>query len=266
MEKKETPISSDSSANSSSVQENFILQALANVHKLILYKLGASHQDSIEDLSQRIFYKIWLWRHRNKKELELQEWQKVINVTVNTEVSEYFSERPRREILFSQAGFNLQEEMLSTESSPQTPEGNSETELRSLLLSIWKTAHILSLRQRYAFLLHNPDFLVEFVMYECCTGTELAAFFEMTAGEISDVLKFLPLSDEKIAIILETKIKEKVSPNQLWEARAKAKKKLSKILKDYSYSGFRQFMLIIFSFLCSVGSFMELDTIVSLMS
>lgn len=270
MENKETPTSASTSTNSSSIQENFILQALNNVHKLILYKLGAAHTASVDDLRQRIFYKIWQWRHRNKKELEFSEWQKLINRTVNSEVSEYFSEKTHREILFSQAEIDFYNQDCLAEHSQnevnQKLEGNSEAEIRSLLQRIWQAAQSLTIRQRYGFLLYQPDFLIEFVVYGCGTTAEIAAFFELTREELAEIMKKRPLSDEKIAVILATKIKEKISPTVLREARAKAKKKLNKVLQENSFTGLGSVGLLILGGLCSICENLELDNILNLVN
>ena len=43
---------------SQSIQESYVLQALAYVRKLVFYKLSSAHRDSAEDLMQRVFCKI----------------------------------------------------------------------------------------------------------------------------------------------------------------------------------------------------------------
>lgn len=216
-----------------STQEDFILQALAKIQKVILFKLGSLHENLADDLKQRIFYKIWLWKCRNNKVLTLEGWQKIINVTVNTEIAEFFSEKYHREILLSHFDEYVQEKVFTSKYISYKIDGNSETEIRSILLLIWKEAKNLTLRQRYAFFLADSDLLIEFVYCNCCSTKELANCFEMSEEEISDFLNELPITNEKIAMMLETKIKRKISPNQLWEARAKAKAKLKKAISEY---------------------------------
>ena len=157
----------------------------------------------------------------------------MLNVTVHREIAEFFSEKYRRDVLFSQVNNQTQAVLLSIESPNCRLEGNSETEYNSLLSVIWKGLQKLNLRQRYALALYESNLLIEFIYGKCCSTQEIADYFQLSKQETSDMLKILPLSDEKIGIMLETKIKKKISPTQLWEARSKAKSKLNKIVNAY---------------------------------
>ena len=212
-------------------QEKYILQALANINKLIRYKLGFTYADSVEDLSQRIFYKIWSWSLKHGKNLNYEDWQKILNVTVRREIAEFFSEKYRRDILFSQV--TNQTVLLSIESFHDQLEGNSETETNSLLLVIWKAMQKLNLRERYALVLYETNLLIEFIYGKYCTTQEIAEYFQLSKQETTDILRMLPLADERITKMLEKKINKEVSPKQLWEARSKAKSKLNKIVTNY---------------------------------
>lgn len=229
MENKETPISS--------VQEKFILQALGNVQKLIRYKLGSIYADSMDDLSQRVFCKLWAWKQKNPQNLDYDEWQKLIKVVVYQEVADFFTEKYRKDIHLSEIDPKFEDTLFSINSLNSLNynlEGNTAAETKSLLSLIWKGIQELSLRQRYAFILYHSDFLTEMVISQCCTTKEIAEFLEMTKEEAGILLNCLPISDDRIAAILEAKFNEKVLPNQLWEARSKAKAKLIKFLKKYS--------------------------------
>lgn len=218
MENNEIPISPR--------QEKFIIQALANIQKLILFKLGSIYRDSVEDISQKVFYKIWSWKLRNERDLEYEEWQRFINVAVQREISEFFSEKYRKDILFSQIEYKLEIETYQYSFGKKQVEGNSESETRSILCLVWKAAQNLTIRQRYAFILYKPDLILWLITAQCCTTKELAEFLEMDEVEASELLKTFPISDEKIALLLETKIKESVNSQQLWDARTKAKRKI----------------------------------------
>ncbi len=219
--------------NVSPAQENHILQTFGYVHRIVSRQLGPKYRDSVEDLKQRVFLKLWHWKTvRSEKDLSGEEWQKIANVAVHNEVAKFFGEKYNRTILFSQMDDKGQEEIFSIPSADRLIEGNSAAEKRSLILLIWKAVQILTLRQKYAFILQNEDFVIEFITAECCSMGELAAYFELAEVEFSDIVELMPLNDEKISELLETKIKEKISPNKIWEARSKAKAKLAKKLAD----------------------------------
>lgn len=240
MELQETSTSSNSA-----YQEKFMLQALSNFKGFIIYKLGSVYRDAVEDITQKVFCKLWSWKNRNNKELDYEEWQKVINVTVHRELAEFFSQKYRQDLLFSQALTNAEESFLTNNSFQSFNyylEGNTEAETRSLLLLIWKGLQTLSLRQRSAFLLHNSDLLTELIIHKCCRTSEIAEILEMSEAEMSLLLNFLPIEDEKIILVLETKLKQTVTPHQLWEARSKAKKALLNFIKKNSRNSSFSFM------------------------
>ncbi len=73
---------------------------------------------------------------------------------------------------------------------------------------------------------------MEFIDAGFCSFKELAAYFEVSEEILSDIMDFLPLSDGHIGELLAAKLNESVTPQQIWEARAKAKARLSRFLKQ----------------------------------
>lgn len=108
-----------------------------------------------------------------------------------------------------------------------------DTEIRSLLLLIWKAVQNLSIPERLAFLLHKPEFLIEFVVFKCCTTNEIIEYLALTEVELKGILKELPVPDEKIILLLESGVNEKVSLSELHEIRAESKRKLLKALTSF---------------------------------
>jgi DNA-directed RNA polymerase specialized sigma24 family protein len=211
-------------------QETYVLQALADVRKLIYYKLGSSHQHAGEDLAQRVFCKLWTWRSKRDVVLAGSEWHNLAKRVVTTEIAEYFSEKYTKDIVFSQGETDLRESVYSKPSSSEYIEGNTNAETHSLLAAIWKKCGILSLRQRYAFVLQTGDFLIEFIAAGICRRSCLAEYFELTEDEITELLGFFPLSDDQIIQLIAAKTGTEITTQQLWEARAKAKAKLAAAL------------------------------------
>ena len=215
------------------LQEQYILDALADVRKLVFYKLSASHRDSAEDIIQRVFCKLWAWKTRHNKILEFEDWQKITRKAVYSEIAEYFTEKYSRDIVFSQAHSDLRETLFTLSSSHLSLEGNSQIEVNSLLFSIWKAARILSLRQRYVFFLQSEDFLFEFINSGSHIVKEFSAFFDLTEKEIATVLRLVPLTDKQLGELLAAKLGETISLQQIWEAKTKARVKLFKAIKEF---------------------------------
>lgn len=221
----------------SPAQEQFIFQTFPFIHRIIYRRLGVKHRGALDDLKQRVFLKLWDWkRQHSEKDLSDEEWQKMAHVVAHNEVTDFFRKKDNGNILFSQMEEDAREEVLSIESS-ETLAGNSAAEIRSLLKLIWKLSQTLSLRQKYSYFLQFRRFIVEFIVYGCCTIKELAAYFEVTEEELSRIIDELPLPDEKIGKLVAVKEPatpgENIPSHKIWEARSKAKAKLAKRLKEY---------------------------------
>lgn len=207
------------------------------VHKVISRKLGSRHRDSIEDLKQKVFLKLWRWKKdRETDDLTEEDWLKLANVAARNELTDFFREKYTRDVPFSQLSDAMQQEVSDTESAEILP-GNSKPEICSLLKLVWKAAQSLTLRQKYAYFLPFPDFIVEFIVCKCCSIEELAFYFETNADDFSEIIDRLPLSDENIGKLLEEKTGGKITSKQIWEARSKAKARLAAQLKDSVFNG-----------------------------
>jgi DNA-directed RNA polymerase specialized sigma24 family protein len=215
-----------------SVQESYVLQALADVRKLVFYKLTSAHKDSAEDLLQRIFCKIWLWKTRHNKVLDYEDWRKVTKTIADREIGAYFADKYTKVVLFSQMEADFWDGFSMAVSFKNNLEGNTRAEIDSLLLSIWRASQILTLRQKYSFILHSENFLIEFINTGFCSLEELAVYFEVSNEIFSDIMNFIPLSDRQIGELLEAKLNESVTSQQIWEARAKAKARLLRQMKQ----------------------------------
>lgn len=202
------------------------------IHKVISRKLGSRHRDSVEDLKQKVFLKLWRWRKdHGVDDLSEEEWQKLANVAAHNEVTDFFREKYIRDVPFSQMNDAMQQEIIEIESF-EVLAGNSKPEVCSLLKLVWQTAQILTLRQKYAYFLPFSDFIVEFILCECCSIGELAFYFEVNENELSEIIDRLPFSEENIGKLLEEKIGGKITSKQIWEARSKAKARLATALRD----------------------------------
>jgi hypothetical protein len=154
------------------------------------------------------------------------------NVVAHNEITDFFRKKDNQNVLFSQMNESVSQAVSAVE-SPGAIAGNSAPEIRSLLKPVWKAAQSLSLRQKYAYFLPFPDFIVEFIAYRCCSIEELAAYFESSEQELSEIIDALPISEDGIGALLTAKLNQQISMKQLWEARSKAKAKLAERLKEY---------------------------------
>lgn len=202
------------------------------IHKVISRKLGSRHRDSIEDLKQKVFLKLWRWKKdQGIDDLSEEEWQKLANVAAHNEVTDFFREKYSRDVAFSQMTDAMQQEITEIESF-EVLVGNSKPEICSLLTLVWKAAQKLTLRQKYAYFLPFSDFIVEFIVCKCCSIEELAFYFEASESELSEIIDRLPFSEENIGKLLEKKLGGKITPKQIWEARSKAKARLAAALRN----------------------------------
>lgn len=246
-------------------QIQYLLESLPNVRRFVARKLGKAYHSAVEDILQRVSLKLWRWKqarlngseheYNNKnsnkngnenlsansegKELSLsaEEWQKMASTIARHEVIDFFREKyTRRDVPFSQLDEDTKEKIFSVASHApdQNPEGNSRAELCSQVRLIWRAAqHLASVRQKYAYFLSFPDFIVEFIVCECCSIEKLAVYLETDEKGLSQIVSNLPLTDEEIGRLLEVNFGEQLSPKQMWEARAKAKRKLAQKLVEY---------------------------------
>ena len=221
--------------NISSTQEKYILETFPFVHKFVVRKLNTIYSDSVEDLKQKVFLRLWRWKAlKSEKDLSEEEWLKLANVVVHNEVARFFREKyTRKDVLLSQMDERTEKTVLSVYSDKDNLEGNSRAEICSLLTLVWNISQTLTLRQKYSYFLQYPDFIVEFISCKCCSIKELAIYFEASEKELAEIINALPLSDEKIGRLHEAKLGEKFSGSKIWEARSKAKAKLASKLKEY---------------------------------
>lgn len=217
-------------------EEKILILVAPLVHKIISRKLGARHRDSVEDLKQKVLIKLWRWHNQHEGAmLSAEEWSKLAQVTARNEVIDFFREKYRRDVPFSQLNEIAEQEIELIESTDELP-GNSGPEVRSLLKLIWRAAQNLTLRQKYAYFLPFSDFIVEFIVGECCSIKELAAYFEISESELAVIIDRLPLSEAEIGKLIAEKIGRATTPKQIWEARAKAKARLAAQLRDILFN------------------------------
>jgi DNA-directed RNA polymerase specialized sigma24 family protein len=224
MKKENCPVTSQ--------QEKYFLNTFPLINQIVLSKTAIIPSRFIDDLIQQVRFKLWRWKQNQagEKDLSFEEWQKLANVAAHNEITDYYRRRENQNLLFSE----VSEVETDFEKKPfQSPEveGESEYESITLLLLIWDKFQKLSLRQKYAFLFHKDEFVGFLLKYGCCSPQELAATLALSEAEFVLLLGRLPLADTDIQNLLINKLGEKLTVEQVWVARSKAKANLLKSLK-----------------------------------
>lgn len=214
---------------SSARQDGCFLETLPLIRRIADCKLRGFYRQAVEGVVQRVALKLWKWKLRHpQKMLSEDDWQRLANRATHNEIKNFYSSRLRKEISLSE----ISEEEIVVENKTQIEmTAEASAELRSLLTRLWTAAQQLSLRQKYAFLLRNADYIIDLIGNEVSSLNEIAESLELTGEELKEVIVNLPLADERIRSLLETKLQEKITAKQVWSARNKAKTKLRKALK-----------------------------------
>jgi DNA-directed RNA polymerase specialized sigma24 family protein len=215
-------------SNSSEIpaeQEQYLLETVPLIRRIVGRKLLNFYSASTDDVSQRVFLKLWKWISKSKKELTREEWQKLANTAAQNEIKTFFSHKSNRESL------SIEDQDAIHKAGYATLEGDSEREVNSLAISVWKDIKDLSLRQKYALLLQKQELIFYLVASKCCQIDEVAHHLQISKEKFIEIYQLLPLSDERISEIYFEVSKEKLTTKQVWEARSKARTKLSKVLR-----------------------------------
>lgn len=212
-----------------SVQDKHFLKTLPLIRRIAARHLRGSYRDAVEGVVQRVALKLWKWKLRHPgKELSEDAWQRLANSAAHNEVKNFYASRWRREISLSEVS---EEEIMVSSKTPVQVPGDTPAELRSLLIQMWTAMQQLSLRQKYALLLRNAEYITDLIENEVCSLEEIAASLEINTEELKEMIVNLPLSDERIRSLLAAKLREQTTVKQVWAARNKAKLKLRKALK-----------------------------------
>jgi DNA-directed RNA polymerase specialized sigma24 family protein len=206
-------------------QEKYLLETVPLIRKIIGRKLNFFHSSSADDIGQKVFLKLWKWISKSKKELTNEEWQKLANTATQNEIKTFYSRKANKEILSIDNG----EAVYGDKSA--FVEGDTELELNSLASLAWDEIKKLSLRQKYALFLQKQELILYLVASKCCKISVIAEHLQMSEEKFLQVFQLLPLSDEKISEIFFEITNEKLTTKQIWEARSKARTKLSNVLK-----------------------------------
>jgi DNA-directed RNA polymerase specialized sigma24 family protein len=209
-------------------QEDISPQTFSLIRNLVGKKLNTLYIDYLEDITQTVLVKLLKWKaKRSDFEISEEDWLKIVNVAAQNAVKTFYSQKVRREIPTEDADLND----LAGKSQIIKTEGNTDVELRSLLLPLWEAFQTLPIRQKIAFILSNEHFIIELLVNKCCSIKELSDSVNLPEKDFTLLLEKIPLSDEEISRILEKNLKESISTRNVWKARNRAKLNLFQTLK-----------------------------------
>ncbi len=209
-------------------QEDLPLKTFSLIQKLVRGKLNDLYTDYVEDITQTVLLKLFKWRSsRTDVEMTEDDWLKIVNVATQNAIKSFYSHKSRRELTIEDEKLDF----LANTTAQIFTEGNTEIEVRSLLISLWKDFQILPLRQKFSLILHNENFILELLLNKCCSISEISASLGISENELDQLLEKIPLSDDEISDVLKGVIKETISPLNVWKARKRAKLNLIKTLK-----------------------------------
>lgn len=218
-----------------SAQEKYFLETLPLIRRLVGQKLNAYYRDAAEDISQKVILKLWKWKTRHpEREISEEEWRKLANTAAQNEIKTFYRHKSHRERQLPETTENgsrhAAEDALAAPDSPAELAGNTRAELRSLLVYVWNLLAAQSLREKQALLLKSDELIIYLISYRCCGIRELAAALELKEEEFVALLPRLPLGNEEIGRLLESKLTSKVAPAQVIKARHRARAKLKRML------------------------------------
>ena len=208
-----------------SLQEKYFLNTFPLIRHLIKRRLGVLNPDAGDDIFQTVALRLWQWITRKKEpQMSAEEWQRYANRATCNEIKRFYGSKFRKEISLSEIE-NDYEFISSGDAAGETP-GTTESEDCSSLRHWWETIRDCSLRQKYALLLSNQDFVFELVSRRCCRLEEIAESLILSREELLTLIGRLPLSNEDIQRLLKIKTGDQLTVRQIWMARGKAKAKL----------------------------------------
>lgn len=152
------------------------------------------NQIETDSVCNDVCLKLWRWSEVKGIELPLSDWQKLAYCFARNAVSneiKKISRQKRRETVtdFSEVDLNTFNFQDASHLTPPIT-ANTQTEIRSLGLPVWRAIRSYTLTERWAFLLRD-DFSYARQMLEskAITGAQLAEVLELPLTELLSILE-----------------------------------------------------------------------------
>ncbi len=205
--------------------ETLFLTTLSIVDKIVGRRNLLALQSDASDIVQTIALRLWKWREKyseKSEEMSPDEWKSFTARTAYNEINRYFSTRT-----LSQVSLENATNVVGQESA----EGQTETEVFSLIKLVWQEICRLTVRQRRALLLHSQELII-YLLLAGISDEDLAKVLSFTMDEWTEIKTRLPLSDAQIADASATKEKQEnngLKTKSIKKARHEARLKLRRL-------------------------------------
>lgn len=209
------------SEGAATYSESSFLEALPVIHHIVRRRRMFFQQADVLDLAQGIALRLWKWRDKNGEKsdsMSNEEWNAYAARTAYNEVNRHLSKSARTSVSLDGAEHIAESSV----------EGDTETEVYSLIRSVWQEICGLSRRQRRALLLHSQELVVYFLQ-SGIKNEELARVLGFDETEWNDIRNRIPLSDVQIAEVTKEQDETRSLPaiaRSVKKARHDARKKL----------------------------------------
>lgn len=207
-------------------RRNSLVAALPVVEKIISRKTLLSWQSDASDLVQTVALRLWRWQDKfsdKSDQMSDGEWQSFAARTAYNEINRYHSNNSdRKSVPLEEVGDIPSSKLL---------EGNSKTEICSLINQLWQEICRLTLRQRRALLLHSQEIVI-YLLQAGIKDEDLANILDFTTREWAEIKTRLPLSDAQIGNFYPAKNKSeegKSKTQSIKKARHEARLKLRRL-------------------------------------
>jgi len=223
-EEPRAPVADATDAQSS---EHWFLAALPVVQRIVTRRRSWLDQTNGSDLVQEVALRLWRWRRTNQarsEKLSKEEWNAFAARTAYNEMNRHFSKE--------KYAANVPLDVLPDIEDPSV-EGQTEIEVFSLINQVWQKICGLSLRQRWALLLHSQELII-YLLQGGITEKEVAEVLELSGRDWHDIRNRLPLTDTQIAKEIRYAGRRRVSlstAGSIKKARYEARVKLEGSIK-----------------------------------
>lgn len=179
------------------------------------------------DVAQEALMRLWRWSEKyldKSGRMTMEEWDSFTAKTAHNEVNRFLSNR----IHAGEVPLDETSVMLI-----RTPEGNTDSEVVSLVAEVWQAICCLRLYQRRALLLNSSELLIYLRQFGI-SEPAIVASLELSKEDWLRISGRLPLSDEEIAVIARSPKKgrdPKAAARAIKKARFDARRKLGRLRK-----------------------------------
>lgn len=211
----------------SKTDEGSLDSALDLIWRVLCGRRYAIPDDDLPDIVQEAGLRLWKWRekyHEKAAGMTKPEWDLFTAKTAHNEINRHFSNR--RQVSEVPLDDTI---VLRTD----TPEGDTDFEMVSLIRNVWQEICKLTQYQRRALLLGSPELIIYLVQFGI-GEIEVVLSLEITEEEWADISGRLPLSDREIAAIARSSktIRDPASATRaIGKARFDARRRLERLRK-----------------------------------